>query len=296
MNRPEGSIVIKAPAKINLLLEVLGRRPDGYHDIRSIMQQVDLCDLTQIHPVNHGIHLSCEGYNLPEREENLVYKAALLLAEKATSKCGVAIHLQKRIPVAAGLGGGSSDAAAALRELNKIWGIGLSPAELMYLGRSLGADIPFFLFGTEALATGSGEVLQNLPSPLPGWTYVLVNPRFPVSAGWAYQSLKLELTRPKTGITIKQIFDNINPVASWLHNDLEAPVALKYPVIQIIKEILRQLGAEGALMSGSGPTVFGIFSSRVSAERAADTIRSKYPWDVFVAQKWSKDPHIIDSM
>jgi 4-diphosphocytidyl-2-C-methyl-D-erythritol kinase len=291
MSRPKGSIVLKAPAKINLRLEVLGRRPDGYHNICSIMQQVDICDFIQIHPVNHGVHLSCEGYNLPEKEENLVYKATRLLAEKATSKCGVAIHLQKRIPVAAGLGGGSSDAAAVLGELNKIWGIGLSSAELMYLGRRLGADIPFFLFATEALATGSGEVLQNLPSPLPGWTYVLVNPRFPVSAAWAYQSLKMELTRLKTGITIKQIFDNIYPVANWLHNDLEAPVALKYPVIQIIKEILRQLGAEGALMSGSGPTVFGIFPSRAGAERAADIIRSKYPWDVFVAQRWSKDPH-----
>ncbi|MBW2147521.1 MAG: 4-(cytidine 5'-diphospho)-2-C-methyl-D-erythritol kinase [Deltaproteobacteria bacterium] len=289
MSPPQSSIVVWPPAKINLRLEVLGRRPDGYHDILSIMQQVDLCDRIEIHPADKGIHVHCEGADLPEGEGNLVYEAARLLAEKTPKACGVAIHLQKRIPLAAGLGGGSSDAAAVLKILNKLWDIELPPAELMRLGLSLGADVPFFLFGSEAVARGVGEVLRPLPAQLPSWTYVLVDPGFPVSAAWAYQSLKMELTQPKTGINIKKIFDIIFPVKHWLINDLEAAVILKYPVIQIIKETLLQLGAEGTLMSGSGPTVFGVFASRAGALRAAEAIRGNQQWDVFVARRWSGD-------
>ncbi len=290
MNKAQGSIVVWPPAKINLRLEILGRRPDGYHDIFSVMQQIDLCDRIEFHPDNNGVHLCCEGADLPELEGNLVYEAARLLAEKASKIRGVDINLQKRIPLAAGLGGGSSDAAAVLKVLNKLWGIELPLAELMRLGLRLGADVPFFLFGPEALASGKGEVLQPLPVPLPSWIYVLVNPKFPVSTTWAYQSLKMELTTPKTGINIKKIFENIFPVERWLFNDLEASVTLKYPVIQIIKETLMHLGAEGALMSGSGPTVFGVFASQESALRAAEVIRRNQDgWDVFVARRWSGD-------
>lgn len=258
-----------APAKINVFLRILGRRPDGYHSLVSGMQKVGLYDELVLERTGAGIELRCPDGNSPEGPENLVMRAATLFLEHLAEHrpgqgFGVRMLLNKGIPVAAGLGGGSSDAAAALVGLNTLSGANLDAQTLAGLGLCLGADVPFFLQSAPAaLAEGIGERLSPL-SPLSGCAIVLVNPGFAVSTRWVYRNFDLTAIERKD--TFQNFRNGLNGVACV--NDLEQVTAGRYPVIGEIKEAMRRHGAEAALMSGSGPTVFGLFADRARAETA----------------------------
>ncbi|TEB08449.1 4-diphosphocytidyl-2-C-methyl-D-erythritol kinase [Pelotomaculum schinkii] len=254
------SIKARARAKINLTLEVLGKRPDGYHEVEMVMQSIELHDYLEFSPTPGKITLTVEGDGLPAGAQNLVYRAADLLRGHRGIRQGASIHLKKYIPVAAGLAGGSADAAATLIALNKMWGTGLSLLDLMKLGERLGSDIPFCLLGGTALARGRGERVERLPA-CPGLGVVLVKPPFGLSTAHVYQSYKREVSvdKPDHRGMINAIEKNdARAICSHLVNMLE-PVAIQLqPAISVIKAKLLQAGALGVLMSGSGPTVFGL--------------------------------------
>jgi 4-diphosphocytidyl-2-C-methyl-D-erythritol kinase len=254
--------VLRASAKVNLTLEVLGKRPDGYHEIATVLQAVDLFDRLTVETAS-TISLSADDPDLPTDERNLVVRAARLLREGAGPGLGARMHLTKRIPVSAGLGGGSSDAAAALRGLSRLWGLRPARARLAELAVALGMDVPFFLGRGTSLATGRGERLRPLTGG-GGYALVLVNPGVPLStrevygrvpAGWrggaAGAARMIEALRQRSAAR----------VAAALTNDLERVVAPALPAIGRMKEALLAAGALGAVMSGSGPTVFGIARS-----------------------------------
>lgn len=269
------SVTLQAPAKVNYRLDVVGRRPDGYHDLRMIMQQVNLCDeITISRSVTPGIRVSCGAAHVPDGEENIAWKAARALLELSGADTGIEVHITKRIPVAAGLGGGSSDCATVLQGLNDLLELGLSRERLMEIGVRLGADVPFFLFGTTARAEGIGELLTPLAA-IPSLWVVLVNPNVPVSTAWVYRNL--QLTRKEPLAKLPDSFDDVAALCAVLSNDLESVTIPAFPVIGEIKELLRSLGAAAAMMSGSGPTVFGLFVEEAAARAAADAIGRQQP-------------------
>jgi len=269
-----------APAKVNLCLHVLGRRDDGYHELAMLMQRVALFDRLEIELVDgNDVTVVCSGLELARGEQNIVEKAAHLLLAHVGLKQGVSVLIDKNIPVAAGLGGGSSDAAALLLTLNGLLGLGLPRSELMELGVRLGADVPFFLYGQAAWATGIGERLQPWPG-LPPVTLVLVNPGIVVSTAWVFQNLGL--TRPTPTARIPGFPERASDLVRLLHNDLEVVTCQHHPVITTIKERLVASGASGALMSGSGPTVFGLFDEHSRAARVAQALSSETNWWVEV--------------
>jgi len=247
---------------VNLSLEVLGKRADGYHDLVTILQAVDLSDRLTLEAAT-TIELKTTDEELPADQENLIWQAALLLRDAAGIDGGARITLDKRIPVAAGLGGGSSDAAAALWGLNHLWGLRWSTERLSELAVRLGMDVPFFLLGGRALATGRGELLERLPSAR-GFALVLVNPRVPVSTRQVYSrvppTLRGDGSRTRALITALAT-GNSSRVAGGLYNNLEPVVEPLYPAVSSIKRALLDAGALGAVMSGSGPTVFGFARS-----------------------------------
>jgi len=267
----------RAAAKINLCLHVLGRRMDGYHELAMAMQQVSLFDIVDIRIGGQpGIRVRCAGVSLPPTEENIAAKAARLLLREAQIETGVDIKISKRIPVAAGLGGGSSDAATVLMGLNELLDLDLAAERLRELGGQLGSDVPFFILQCPAWATGTGTVLQELPD-LPKVSYVLVNPGVAVSTGEVYQSLRL--TKGGDLASIPR-FSARTPdeLRQGLHNDLEGVVLPRCPVISEIKERLLAAGAMGALMSGSGATVFGVFEDTQKAAEAAVLVKAGTSW------------------
>jgi len=268
-----------APAKINLCLHVLGRRPDGYHELAMLMQRVSLYDEVGLELTEDGrVRLECAGLVLAPGEENLVVRAARSLLQATGCQQGVAIRLDKRIPVAAGLGGGSSDAAAVLLGLNRLAGLGLSRQELMDIGLTLGADVPFFVLEQAAWATGIGERLEPLTS-LPQVSYVLVNPGIPVSTAWVYQNLRLT---PKGDLTkLREFPRTVEGLVRLLHNDLESVTGSRHPEIAEIRRRLQDHGALGTLMSGSGATVFGLFATRLDADTAAAALAEQAGWRTF---------------
>ncbi|UCB48295.1 MAG: 4-(cytidine 5'-diphospho)-2-C-methyl-D-erythritol kinase, partial [Deltaproteobacteria bacterium] len=284
MTRRNGSIYkTRAPAKLNLRLKITGRRPDGYHELVSLMVPIDLFDLLELRVTGkRGIELSCEGFWVPTDENNLAYQAALSFLSKAKIEQGVSIKLTKNIPVAAGLGGGSSDAAATLLTLNEIWSQPLSLSALHTMAVQLGADVPFFLYSEPSLATGIGEILEPLKK-WPKFWYVIVTPPIQVSTSWVYGDLKLELTRGEYDYIVKFLKNAPFAVSAILENDLEEVTSTRFPVIETIKEFLVNAGAEGALMTGSGPSVFGVFSSLNQALSAKKFLISQSLGDVFVA-------------
>lgn len=263
-------MIWQAPAKINLFLRVLGRRPDGYHDIFSLMQKISLCDEISFRPRPEGITLKCVGLDLPTNQDNLVFRAARLIFEHTNYAAGMEITLEKKIPPAAGLGGGSSDAATTLMALNELCSFGLSKKELMQMGLKLGADVPFFIFGDCAYAKGIGERLEACEN-LPQLHLVLINPQFPLSTKTIYDNLNLRLTSEKINYSMPRL-SALGDVVRELHNDLEEVSLKMHPELGDLKEILLRHGALGALMSGSGPTVFGIFSDEKSARNASVSI------------------------
>lgn len=272
---------IMSPAKINLFLQVIGKRPDGYHDLFSLMCCVDLCDTITLEFGLHNIQIESSHPKIPSDHTNLAHRAATAFFDALNIKDGLKIVIEKAIPVAAGLGGGSSNAASVLKGLNRHYGNPFAPDQLMSMGLGLGADVPFFLFGKPALASGIGEKLKAYRMPLP-FHVVMVYPRFEVSSGEVFQNLNLGLTKCKK--KLKKPFFEKSGFDARLHlcNDLEKVTASKYPVIASIKKRLLQCGALGALMSGSGPTVFGLFPDFNEAKKAEREIGTDGRWDVFV--------------
>ncbi|HET6488126.1 MAG TPA: 4-(cytidine 5'-diphospho)-2-C-methyl-D-erythritol kinase [Syntrophales bacterium] len=273
---------VQSPAKINLILKVLRRREDGYHDIASLMQKVSLSDEIQFTPRRQGIALTCPGSDLPTGEGNLVVRAARALFTEAGFAGGVEIALRKRIPTAAGLGGGSSNAATTLVILNDLFRFGFDRERLIRIGARLGADVPFFIYGSAAWAFGIGDLLEPAVIPAGMW-FVLVNPGFEVPTKWVYQSLNLPLTNTAVKYSIPS-FSGVRDLAAALSNDLETVTVRQYPVLAELKGFLLRQGAIGSLMSGSGPTVFGLFDNEPDAIKAEGALRTSYAYAVFRAQ------------
>ncbi len=263
------------PAKVNLTLSIVGKRSDGFHDIVSLFQPISLCDeLTVTITEGSGITITCNDPGVPTDERNLIYTAARSFLDHAGLKCAVALKLIKRIPVGAGLGGGSSDAAGALMALNEATDELLSEEELFDLALGIGSDVPFFLLENAAIAMGRGERLK--PIELPKYKYLLVNPGFEVSAAWAYN--RLHLTKKDEDNILNDLVEGIKgprSVVDLLSNDLEVAVLEDKPVIERLKQDLLREGALGALMSGSGPTVFGIFGDDDTLVKAFKDLTEK---------------------
>ena len=272
---------ILSPAKINLFLQVTGKRPDGFHELFSLMCCVDLCDTISLQFGGEDIWIESSHPQVPLDDTNLAHRAATVFFKTLNVKDGLKIFIDKFIPVAAGLGGGSSNAASVLTGLNQHYGHPFTRDRLMSMGLGLGADVPFFLFGKPALASGIGEKLEAYPGALP-FHIVVVYPGFKVSTGEVFQKLNLGLTNCEKKIN-KPFSINIEfDPGVHLCNDLEIVTASEYPVITSIKEQLLIRGALGALMSGSGSAVFGLFSDSHTAVRAKQAINENTPWDAFV--------------
>ncbi len=267
---------LEAPAKVNYRLDVLRRRPDGYHDLRMVMQRIDLCDLIEITLTDTpGIRVTCGRAGVPDGPGNIAWRAADALLQLSDSKPGIDISITKRIPVAAGMGGGSSDGATVLMGVNELLGLGLSDQRLMEIGVTLGADVPFFIFKRTALAEGIGEQLFPIERIPTAWL-AIVNPNVHVSTAWVYQNLQLTTGRDEH--IIPCFYESIADICAVLSNDLESVTIKRYPVIAEIKERLVGAGACGALMSGSGPTVFGVFEKEEDARRAAAELGRDTGW------------------
>ncbi len=263
---------IFSSAKLNLLLKVLRKRSDGYHDIVTVMQPISIYDEIFMDVSDgNGIFIECDNKNIPLDKANIAFKAAEAFLEKTGFTKRVYIKIKKNIPVAAGLGGGSSNAASVLIGLNELLSTELSQDDLMSIGAGLGSDVPFFIFGGSVIATGRGEKLEKIE--LPNFWYVIINSGFPVSTAWAYENL--DLTKKQENINIPFLKKRLEDfsIEDILENDLENVTVKKYPDIESIKTFLRNLGAKGAMMSGSGPTVFGIFKDEGTAKSAFDRIK-----------------------
>lgn len=276
----------KHPAKINLCLDVLYKRDDGYHEVEMIMTMIDLADRIEMAELDRDtIVISSQAGYIPLDEKNLAFRAARLLKEKYGVTKGVYIHLDKKIPVAAGLAGGSSDAAATLRGLNRLWGLQLSAQELQQIGAELGSDVPFCVSGGTAIATGRGEILQKCPAPPQCWV-IIAKPPIHVSTADIYGKFTQQrvVQRPDIPAMLSSLEQkDLKGVCASLGNVLESVTLAMYPEVDRIKQLMLRLGAEGALMSGSGPTVFGIVSKEAKATRIYNGLRG-FCKDVFVAR------------
>jgi 4-diphosphocytidyl-2-C-methyl-D-erythritol kinase len=275
---------IKAPAKVNIRLKVIGRRPDGYHELVSIMVPVDLFDILEIRtPFDGQIQITCKDPDVPVDESNLIYRAAWLFMSRTGIDDGALINLNKNIPVAAGLGGGSSNAAATLLALNRIYSSPLSDSDLHALAVKLGADVPFFLNCRPSLARGTGDILE----PIPNWPelwYIIIVPPIKISTSWAYRNLKLELTTDEYAYIYNLLKKGVYNISHILENDLEKVTSTSFPIINTLKKSLMDAGAEGAIMSGSGPSVFGIFLTHEKAALAKDALFSRDLGKVFIVR------------
>jgi 4-diphosphocytidyl-2-C-methyl-D-erythritol kinase len=269
---------LKAYGKVNLGLDVLRRREDGYHDVRMIMQTVGIFDRVDlIWKEEPGIQVETNLYYLPTNENNLVYKAAKLLMDEFQVQEGLLIRLRKFIPVAAGMAGGSSDAAAVLFGVNKMFRLGLTTEELMQRGVKIGADVPYCILRGTALSEGIGEVLTSLP-PVPQCQVLVAKPGINVSTKFVYENLHANDLRPEQHPDIDGMIraikaQDLQGIADKLGNVLETVTVKEYPVIQEIKDKMVEFGAIGSLMSGSGPTVFGLFTNPKAAQQAYEELR-----------------------
>lgn len=284
-------LTLSANAKINLTLDILGTREDGYHEVAMIMQEISLHDTLSMGKINQGISLTIaiEGQQgtLPADESNLCWKAAALVQKEYNLQEGVEIHLTKRIPMAAGLAGGSADAAAVLKGMNHLFRLGMTEARLCELGARLGSDIPFCIMGGTMLATGRGEVLTRLPS-FPRLSVVLAKPPVGVSTAWAYKTYDAgyDGPHPDNEAMLEAIHGgDAHKAASLLCNVLEGVTETEHPVIADYKRLMMEHGAMASMMSGSGPTVFGLVREKQQAWHLADTLK-KYDGEagVFVAE------------
>lgn len=272
-------ISLKALAKINLGLDVVRRREDGYHEVRMIMQTIQLYDRLDIKRTQEpGIQIQTNLSFLPVNENNLIYKAAKLLMDEFSITDGVSVRLDKRIPVAAGMAGGSTDAAAMLIGVNRLFSLGLTKRQLMERGVQIGADVPYCIMRGTALAEGIGEALSPLP-PMVKCPVLIAKPSISVSTKFVYQNLKLDDTtiHPDIDRLIDDIkAKNLHDIAAHMGNVLETVTIPNYPVIDEIKKHMLSNGAVGAMMSGSGPTVFGLFDDEDTAKKAYKAMRSSH--------------------
>lgn len=272
------TIRLKALAKINIGLDVLRRREDGYHDVKMIMQTVGIYDQICLNlEKTPGIRVKTNLFYLPDNENNLVYKAAKLLMDEFSIEDGVSIDLNKYIPVAAGMAGGSSDAASVLYGMNKMFSLGLSQDELMRRGVKIGADVPYCIMRGTALAEGIGEILTPLP-PMPACFVLVAKPGISVSTKFVYENLHANDLRPEQHPDIDAAIAGIRAgdlkaTAQAMGNVLELVTAREYPVIEEIKNFMKKRGALNAMMSGSGPTVFGLFENKTTARNAFYQLR-----------------------
>lgn len=253
-------LLVKAPAKINLSLDVLHKRPDGYHEVKMVMTTIDLADRIELTPLpSDTIRIVSHNRFVPDDHRNLAYQAAKLLKERFKVRDGVAISITKTIPVAAGLAGGSSDAAATLRGLNKLWNLGLTLDELAELGAEIGSDVSFCVYGGTAIATGRGEKIEHIPAPPQCWV-ILAKPTIGVSTAEVYRNLNLaSIVHPDVDAMVKAIKEqDYEGICSLVGNVLEEVTLKRYPEVAQIKEQMKRFGADAVLMSGSGPTVFGL--------------------------------------
>lgn len=271
-------LFLKAPAKINLALDVLGKREDGYHEVRMVMTTIDLADRLEIGETCEGIHVRTSSGFLPEDSRNLAYQAAQLMKDRFAIKQGVNISIAKHIPVAAGLAGGSSDAAAVLRGLNRLWGLGISTAELARYGTEIGSDVAFCVHGGTAVAAGRGEAISPIASPPPCWV-VLAKPNEGVSTKQMYRRLNLEHVRhPNIDAMVQAIeSSDYKALCGYLGNVFEEMTVQNIPQVALIKEKMERLGADGVLMSGSGPTVFGLTRVESRMRRMVNGLRGFCP-------------------
>jgi 4-diphosphocytidyl-2-C-methyl-D-erythritol kinase len=279
------SISLISYAKVNLGLRVIRKRPDGFHDIETILQTIDLHDQLEI--TAHGdpeIQVRCDYPGVPCGPENLIHQAAHLLQAELEKPRGCRIEVFKNIPPAAGLGGGSSNAATTLLGLNRLWGLNLSKKKLNMLAARLGSDVPFFLRGGTALARGRGCKLTSLRL-VPEFWMVLVKPDFSISTSWAYGRVKISLTSNPLYVKLSSLkeISHLEQLIGYLDNDLEKAAGKHYPVVVQIKKELLSGGAMGAAMSGSGSAVFGLVQSHAAAERIAERI-ARAEWQVFVVR------------
>jgi 4-diphosphocytidyl-2-C-methyl-D-erythritol kinase len=273
-----------SPCKVNLLLNILGKRADGFHELETVMHPVNLHDRLAFERSERGIALTCSEPALPTDSNNLVYRAAESFLLAANLKEGVRIRLEKKIPLAAGLGGGSGNAATTLIGLNELFGQPLSQDKLYALAASLGSDIPFFLQNKPALALGRGEQIRPLDffPAMRGAAFLLIHPGFGIATSWAYQqlprfpdALKGQGGRAEKLITLLQT-SGLEMAGAEFYNSLEAPALHKYPILGLFQEFLRANGAPVTLMSGSGSTTFAILKSRPAAEELAGKFRSRF--------------------
>lgn len=277
------SLTRASGCKINLLLNILGKRDDGFHELETVLQPVPLCDELDFSIASEGIHLTCDNPALPCDDSNLVVKAARSFFAAADLSPRATIHLRKRIPLEAGLGGGSSNAAATLLALNELFEQPLTPDQLQSLAAKLGSDVPFFLQENPALAIGRGEKVRPLApfAVLRGLTLLLLHPGFGISTGWAYKTLAefpeaLNGRPGRAGELVAAMTTGAPDWESGLYNSLEAPAFRKYPILPIYLEAFRAAGATGAMMSGSGSTVFAFFPVRSRAEQCVEDFRPRF--------------------
>ncbi len=278
------SLERQSPCKVNLLLNILGKRADGFHELETVFYPIRLFDRLSFTRADRGIQLSCNTPALPTDAGNLVYRAAAAFLEAARVRDGVRVELQKHIPLAAGLGGGSGNAATTLLGLNELFGAPLAPEELQRIATSLGSDVPFFLQDNPALATGRGEQIQPLGAfpALSGAAFLLVHPGFGIATAWAYQQLARfppalngQRGRAQKLISLLQGAD-LRAAGGEFYNSLEAPALEKYPLLALFQEFLRANGAAAALMSGSGSTTFAVVHGLDAASALAEKVKAKF--------------------
>jgi 4-diphosphocytidyl-2-C-methyl-D-erythritol kinase len=276
-------VELKSPCKVNLILNILGKRADGFHELETVMHPVAVHDLLSFERAGNGIELKCDNPELPTDSGNLVYRAAARFFEKAGIREGVRIFLRKRIPLAAGLGGGSGNAATTLRGLNQLFGAPLAAADLSEIAAGLGSDVPFFLQSGPALATGRGENVISLEPfrALTGVHIFLIHPGFGVSTPWAYKNLArfpadLNGERARAQRLVDSLAVSLAKARGDFYNSLEAPVLEKFPLLAIFREFMRENGAAMAMMSGSGSTIFGLIEGAAAAERLPEKFRAKF--------------------
>lgn len=276
-------ISLKAPAKINLFLEILGKRDDGYHEIETVMQEIDLVDNLQFEEIQEGVRLKCNDKNIPSDENNLVCRAANLILNECGIKKGVSISLEKNIPVGAGLGGGSSDAAATLKALNLLWKIGLNDTELMKFAAKLGSDIPFFIKGKTTLCSGRGEKIT--PIEVKGeMNYLIIFPRINISTTTIYRNLKIDLTKKIIDVSFflnALKHHKVSGISKLLFNRLEEVIFATYPDLLDVKKALAHYDFCGLSVSGSGSAFFGLCKDRQQAEAIKDKIELSNIGNVF---------------
>jgi len=283
-----------SPCKVNLLLNILGKRPDGFHELETVFHPVKLCDRLSFSRSRVGIQLTCSNPSLPVDSTNLVHRAATAFLAAAGINDGVCIHLTKHIPMAAGLGGGSGNAATTLLGMNELFGSPLSVDKLHALAATLGSDVNFFLQSKPALATGRGEKVESLEDfpAMRGAFFFLIHPGFGISTPWAYQNLArfpsaLNGTpgRARKLISLLRTAD-LDGAGREFYNSLEAPAVEKYPVLALYQEFFREHGAAATLMSGSGSTTFAVFTESAKAEVALERFKPRFGnncWTAIVA-------------